>query len=77
MGKIHMVTSCPDCHGTGTRNYIDEDGNPVVETPCSLCDGFGNRAAWLGLDDTLIQDIYDKLKKVKKTVDDIWEKVNV
>ena len=76
MGKIAMLFQCPACKGSGVRTWV-ENNVPMEENPCSRCGGDGVKASVEGLDDTLLQEIFDKVKKIKKTVDDIWEKVNV
>lgn len=92
MADIKLNQQCAACHGTGIRKYNTSPGGPLIEeNPCAECGGDGLSTAPLSLDDTLIQqiittqtaqqitidDTYDKVKKIKKTVDDIWDKVNV
>lgn len=78
MGEIQLYQICAACNGTGIRNYNEIPGGPlIVEDPCSECEGDGSAIAPFSLDDTLVQDIFDKVKKIKKTVEDIWDKINV
>lgn len=77
MGKITQIYTCPACSGTGTRTYFNDQHQQIEESPCLACGGDGIKVTPVGLDDTLLQDMFDKIKKIKKTVDDIWEKINV
>jgi hypothetical protein len=85
MADIKLNQLCSACAGTGIRKYNATPGGTIIEeNPCVECGGDGQAIAPLSIDPTwfdaqeeIIADTYDKVKKIKKTVDDIWAKVNV
>ena len=75
---ITITEKCPQCGGDGVRSLPDASQQPPVfhEIPCTTCNSTGILNSF-ELDSTTIDDIFDKVKKIKKTVEDIWDKVNV
>jgi len=67
---------CTACNGVGTRMVVNlVTGEPYLQDPCEYCEGDGQMPAFT-LDDTLLQDIRDKLDDNGNKLDDIWEKLN-
>lgn len=69
---IKLYQNCSVCNASGTYTPSQPPSPP---TSCIHCAGTGYIEAPLKLDDVTIEDIFDKVKKIKKTVDDIWNKV--
>lgn len=59
---------CKLCNGTGIFH-----NPPTGDIICPNCDGVGQTPEQLLAD--IVADIFDKVKKIKKTVDDIWDAV--
>lgn len=78
MGTIPLKIHCAPCNGAGIRHYIPGPNMPEAEeNPCSFCQGTGLMNSQFSLDSETLENIFDKVKKIKKTTDDIWDKVNV
>ncbi len=70
MDKIKLYELCGNCSGTGLVQPED-----LPEDVCPRCNGEKFVSMGYELDSTLLNDIFDKVKKVKKTVEDIWDVV--
>ena len=78
MTDIKLNQICAACNGTGIRRYNSSPNGPLVEeNPCLECGGDGRADASFNLESTLFDEILDKVTKIKKIVNDIWDKVNV
>ncbi len=82
MTGIKFNTICQPCKQTGIYTYINSSGETITQDPCPYCNGDGIMETYNGLEMTWfnelsekVDDIQDKVKKIKKTVDDIWDKV--
>ena len=71
---IENVVVCSSCNGAGSRIIGYEDGEPVYENPCSGCEGDGQTTI-SRIDDTLLNDILDKVNDVLGKCNDILEQL--
>ena len=58
MGLIKISAICPDCNGVGSTNIPPVDSKGTPRRDCVTCNGDGTVE---GIDDTLFQDIFDKV----------------
>ena len=71
----YLFKTCDTCAGDGVVSHTYPTGSDT----CWQCGGTGKvqtheiDSVWA----SNIDDIFDKVKKIKKTVEDIWDKVNV
>ena len=61
MGIVKHADACTACDGNGLRG----------EAECASCAGTGYKLSCDGMDDTLLQDILDKLVDIKEKVGEI------
>ena len=71
---IEIKEKCT-CGGDGIVDDYDANSNVIGHHSCPHCSGTGFVATNLFMDDTAVEEIRDKVKKIKKTIDDIWDKV--
>jgi len=71
---IEIVKTCDSCGGTGQRVSYNQDHVQIIENPCSGCGGDGKTTVSL-MDDTLLQEMNEKLDYIKTRVRKIWLKV--
>jgi len=73
---IPLTVVCASCRGVGSRVIgYDEQNNPIYENPCTGCGGDGKTTTAL-IDDTLLNDMNDKLDDILGKCNDIFEKLN-
>ena len=66
MGIVKHADACTACDGNGLRG----------EAECASCAGTGYKLSCDGMDDTLLQQVLDKLDDILDKCNDIMEKLN-